>query len=144
MGVGTKKYLDLMREVEEVRKTVRQRSAWRIDGTLREFPKFPPVNLWFDYPVHHVDTVGSLMDVEAEGEAPPWKRALEARKPKEAKATERRRAVDVAYEACGIDGEVTLKSISEYMDVTQKTGRNRIEEHGSFEIKAGVVKRKIT
>ena len=26
-------------------------TAWRIEGTLREFARFDPVNLWFDYPV---------------------------------------------------------------------------------------------
>ena len=25
-------------------------TAWRIEGTLREFARFDPVNLWFDYP----------------------------------------------------------------------------------------------
>ncbi|MBQ9000511.1 MAG: hypothetical protein IJ087_01505, partial [Eggerthellaceae bacterium] len=29
--------------------------AWRIEGTLREFPKFAPVNAWFDWPLHVVD-----------------------------------------------------------------------------------------
>jgi len=50
---------------------VQIRSAWRVEGTLREYPKFEPVNMWFDYPVHSVDTVGSLKDIEPEGEAPP-------------------------------------------------------------------------
>lgn len=30
-------------------------TAWRIEGTLREFPKFAPVNAWFDWPLHVVD-----------------------------------------------------------------------------------------
>jgi len=142
--VGTKLYRDLQVEISAARTAIQQRSAWRIDGTLREFPKFPPVNLWFDYPIHHVDGVGNLKDVEAEGEAPPWKKAMESRKPKEAKANDRKRAVEVAFEACGIEGGVTLQAMAEYMDVTSKTTRNRIEEHGSFEINSGKVKRKKT
>jgi RecA-family ATPase len=63
-------------------KQVEQRTAWRIDGTLREFPKFPPVNLWFNYPIHLIDDINSLKDVDAEGEAPPWKRATSTRKEK--------------------------------------------------------------
>lgn len=30
-------------------------TAWRIEGTLREFPRFAPVNAWFDWPLHVVD-----------------------------------------------------------------------------------------
>lgn len=37
-------------------------TAWRIEGTLREFARFDPVNLWFDYPVHKPDT-GLLEDL---------------------------------------------------------------------------------
>lgn len=27
-------------------------TAWRIEGTLREFPSFEPVDVWFNYPIH--------------------------------------------------------------------------------------------
>ncbi|MDO4318299.1 MAG: AAA family ATPase [Lachnospiraceae bacterium] len=56
------------------------RTAWRIEGTLREFPKFPPVNLWFDYPVHRADAIGALADVQPEEEKPMWQKGKEARK----------------------------------------------------------------
>ena len=45
-------YECVIEDVGKVRKEVESRSAWRIEGTLREFPKFAPVNLWFKYPVH--------------------------------------------------------------------------------------------
>ncbi len=35
--------------LDAVKAEVRQRTAWRLDGTLREFPKFEPKNLWFRY-----------------------------------------------------------------------------------------------
>lgn len=38
-------YEEIIKEVAEVRKQVQWRTAWRIEGTLREFPKFEPVNL---------------------------------------------------------------------------------------------------
>ncbi|MDT2237522.1 hypothetical protein P7H19_16280 [Paenibacillus larvae] len=31
--------------------------------------------MWFQYPIHKVDDVGSLKDIEPEGEAPAWKKA---------------------------------------------------------------------
>lgn len=127
---------------ENAGKAENSRTAWRIEGTLREFPKFPPVNVWFDYPVHQIDRVGVLRDVEAESEQPPWKKAMSKRKPKEVKEKERKESVDTAYEACSIDGEVTLSSLAEYMGVTQKTVRNRLKEHGGFWIDEGNVGRK--
>lgn len=45
-------YNHLLDRIADTRKEVQARTAWRIEGTLREFPKFPPVNLWFEFPVH--------------------------------------------------------------------------------------------
>lgn len=67
-------------EIENTCKMVRLRTAWRIEGTLREFPKFTPVNLWFDYPVHRMDDVGVLKDIQPEDEKAPWQKGKEARK----------------------------------------------------------------
>ena len=39
-------------------------TAWRLEGTLREFPAFDPVNLFFDYPVHSNDEYGLLDNAE--------------------------------------------------------------------------------
>ena len=35
--------------VEQAKTKARLTSAWRIEGTLREYPKFAPINVWFDY-----------------------------------------------------------------------------------------------
>lgn len=144
LGVGTKPYRELQTEIDTARKTVQSRTAWRIDGTLREFPKFPPVNLWFDYPVHHIDAIGSLKDVDAEGETPPWQKAMKGRKAPSDKYKERKEAVSSAYEACGINGQVTVESMAEYMGVTEKTVRNRIKEHGGYRVTDNLIERKIT
>ncbi len=77
-------------------------------------------------------------------EGPSWKRAIKKRKPKESKALERKQAVEVAFEACSIDGPVTIESMAEYMGVTEKTVRNRIKEHGDYIIEENAVWKKIT
>ena len=33
--------------------------------SLREFPNFKPVNIWFNYPVHMVDATGVLQSIYA-------------------------------------------------------------------------------
>ncbi|MGI6751103.1 MAG: AAA family ATPase [Anaerovoracaceae bacterium] len=132
----------LQEAIRAAKKAVQSRTAWRIEGTLREFPKFPPVNLWFDYPVHNMDIIGSLKDIEAEGEAPPWKRNLTKKKSPEEHKKEKENALETAYEACSINEQITIKDIAEYMGVTEKTVRNRIKEHEGFRINNGKVEKK--
>jgi RecA-family ATPase len=120
-------------QVIETESSVKTKTAWRIEGTLREFPKFAPVNLWFDYPIHHVDKAGGLKEIEPEGERPPWQKALEKRKDPAIKAKERRVALENAFEACSGDGEITTDALSEYLGISIRTLWNRIKEHGDFE-----------
>ena len=117
-------------------------TAWRLEGTLREFPKFDPVNVWFDYPIHRLDTTGSLGDLQSDTEKPSWQRAMEKRKSPEAKKKERKKSIETAFEACGINEEVTVEDLAEYMAVTEKTVRNRLKEHGGYVISEGKVRKK--
>ena len=123
-----------------------QRTAWRIEGTLREFPKFPPVNVWFDYPVHLMDDTGALKDISPEGEVnskgSPWKRNFAGRKTAADRKAERRAALDTAFDALNFDGEVDVAEMAEFMGTTAKTVYNRLKEHGGFQYKEGVVTRK--
>jgi RecA-family ATPase len=135
-------YAAMQKDLFAAEKAVDSRTAWRVEGTLREFPKFPPVNLWFDYPVHHVDKVGSLRDVASEGELPPWKRAISKRKPKESKVKDRRVSLETAFEACSFNGEVTVQSLEEYMGLSKNSVKNRVKEHGGFEVNDGIILKK--
>lgn len=54
--------------VVAARRSARAMTAWRVEGTLREFPRFEPVNLLFDYPMHRIDATGALADASPEGE----------------------------------------------------------------------------
>ena len=135
-----REYQRLCDDILAARTAMQGRTAWRIEGTLREFPKFAPVNLWFDYPVHHVDNVGVLADVEPDGEVPAWKKAQEKRKPPGEKKAERKAAIETAYSACTIDGDVTVEALAEYMGTSEKTVRRKLKEHDSFVIENGIVK----
>lgn len=67
-------------EIDEAKKALAARTAWRVAGTLREFPAFPDLNLWFDYPIHKRDTDGVLADIDPDEELPMFMKAREARK----------------------------------------------------------------
>ena len=130
-------------EVAAAQKKADSMNAWRIEGTLREFASFAPVNLWFDYPVHKLDS-GLLEDLQpdsdfrtlgAKGASRRW-----GDKAKQSK--DRKAELDTAFEACMMDGEVTVYSLGEYMDLKPRTVKNRLKEDGRFWIDGEKVGRK--
>ena len=128
-------------KLEEVRNKIQIATAWRVEGTLREFAKFKPVNMWFSYPVHTLDESGVLADIQLEENKPNWKKAKEGRKSKKEKAEERKQKIDTAYSAL-FDGTVpvSLAELQEYLNVSsEKTVRNYLKEHGGFDVKNGIV-----
>lgn len=129
--------------VKEVEMSLVNRSAWRVEGTLREYPKFPPLNLWFEYPIHKVDEVGVLADVDPEGMIRPvWSKNISKKKTPEERKKERQDELESAYFALDTGEEIKIKDIAEYLQVTEKTIRNRIKEHGGFWIEEGIVGKK--
>ena len=121
-----------------------QVTAWRLDGTLREFPKFPPKNLWFRYPVHVPDEIGILKDLQLDADLQPYQRGGkhggEARKKSEkAKNADKRAELMNTFDACNIDGKVTVKDMAEYLGVEEKTIRNRIKRSNDFIIENAVI-----
>ncbi|WP_117161327.1 AAA family ATPase [Paraliobacillus sp. X-1268] len=141
--VLSKEALDKVeKEINQEVKSVRIRSAWRVEGTLREYPKFSPVNMWFQYPVHKVDNAGILKDIQPDSEQPAWKKNFPKKKSSNERKKEQNESLEVAYESCTIEGNVTLESLSEFMGVTPKTVRNRIRNHGGYWVTNGEVGRK--
>ncbi len=120
----------------EARRRAQQRTAWRIEGTLREFAPFPPMNVWFDYPVHRQDGNGSLGDLKTGDEGPAWQQKQKKQSPAQrrtAKQRERREALEKAYEALSMNGEVTMAALIDYTGLTRNTLKNYVDEHPDFE-----------
>ena len=130
-----------LHEIQQVEASIKISTAWRVEGTLREFAKFPPVNMWFSYPVHSVDTTGVLADIQLEDDKPLWQKAKESRKSKEQNLKERNQKLETAYNAL-FDGSapVTVQEIREYLDLkSNKSVENYIKEHNGFDVKKGIV-----
>lgn len=135
----------LQRIVNAAKERVKAMTAWRIEGTLREFPKFPPVNLWFDYPVHRTDESGALGDIQPDAEKPAWQKNFKKKRTPEEAKKDRMSSLEEQYESLksfNEDGKVTVKDLAESMGTTEKTVRNRIKEHGGFWIDEGNVGKK--
>ena len=97
---------EMLAEVVAARARAKARTAWRVEGTLREFPRFDPVDLWFDHPTHRVDESGVLGDIAADGsdQANREKGIEEARRKRRGEQREKVRLMKKAIDACGSDG----------------------------------------
>lgn len=119
-------------------------TAWRIEGTLREFPSFEPVDVWFNYPIHVMERFNPTDNIAPHSQLPSYQRAMNARKPKEQKLKERRHRLEAAIDVLAAQGvEVTTSNVAEYLDVTNKTIRYMVDEHPRFErdTKTGQIRR---
>jgi hypothetical protein len=111
----------MMQDIEKVNRTVAARTAWRIEGTFREFPKLPPLNLWFDYPIHRADEDEVLKDAGYEGAPePPW---VQAQKNRQKQAKEQKiqslSEFDIAFEnAVDENGLAKIDVIAESLGTT--------------------------
>ena len=116
----------LQEQVEAARNRVRNLSAWRIEGTLREFPMVDPVILWFSHPIHKVDEVGSLKDIQPEEEKPAWQRR---QKTPEERKQEKEDNLMEAFEASDLEGNgaVKLSDLVDYMGVTLNTVKKYVD-----------------
>lgn len=115
-------------------------TAWRIEGTLREFEPFKPLDVWFEYPIHHIDDTGQLAALTPRSEKPAYKKGQEA----QTKKREQRLAnLETAYETLMINGKVTLEAVANYFGVGTKTIRDDMKDEKSmFYIKCNTVLKK--
>ena len=132
-----KSFVLMLEEIERIKRTVLNRTAWRIEGTLREFPKFAPLNMWFDYPVHKKDSSGVLKDCEVDGESQNWKKNFSKKRSNQERSQERKESIETAFSGVEENGKCRLSDLAEYLALTEKSVRSRLKEHGGFWIESG-------
>lgn len=121
LGHDYYKELDML--VNEARDKATSITAWRIEGTLREFSKFPPVNLYFEYPVHVVDQDGVLQDIDPDDVKPQWQKAKEKRQEQAEKNKNKKvNQFEIEFSNIEIEGrEVPAEELAEKLNTTPKT-----------------------
>jgi RecA-family ATPase len=125
---------------DDVKNNVRDgmATAWRLESSLREFPNIQPVNFWFEYPIHKVDTNGVLGEMPAQGTP----QAGRLNNPRSKSAEEAAEEFRTAYDALNMNGRVTVQDMMEYMDLTDKTIYARLKKvGGEFVLEKGTIKR---
>ncbi|MDM7547327.1 AAA family ATPase [Lactococcus lactis] len=130
-------------ELEQVQRVVKLMTAWRLEGTLREFPKFEPVNLWFNYPLHYSDDSGVLKDLEPVGSEPAFKRGAKnggkSKNSEEKKAERIKKNADnviTALSSLDMDGKgkVRIGELEGYFDKSRNTIKGWIRDSDLLQI----------
>ncbi|WP_159822204.1 AAA family ATPase [Negativicoccus succinicivorans] len=120
------------------------RTAWRIEGTLREFAPFEPINIWFDYPRHYPDTENVLSDSRVLGAFLNAEQL--SKKGNAAKQEKKQRRMDSLLTAFEIHQDkntqrANVKDVAEYLQVSERTVRNYLKEYsetgGTLQIENG-------
>ena len=126
--------------IDEVQNWVAKRgsSAWRLEGSLREFENFTPVNFWFEYPLHRLDTNEDLKPLPTQGSADAGRLKSKYHKSTEFAEEEFR----TAFQAVNFDGSgSTVTDMAAYMGLAERTIRDRIKKmNGEFILENGMVR----
>ncbi|MBQ7646174.1 MAG: AAA family ATPase, partial [Clostridia bacterium] len=91
-------YSRLISELNNSKDRVRTLSGWQIEATLREFPKISGLGVWFDYPVHRVDTAGILSGNKEKERTP------NLTKKQREDLESRNKETEEAFEQCSVNG----------------------------------------
>ena len=131
--------LDLPKELQEMEGNERL-TAWRMEAVLREFPEIKPINLFFRFPIHELDTEGRLDQAAAAG----GPGANLSKSSKRVSAKNRKQSVEEAFQALNQNGEpVTIKALANKIGVSDRCVRDRLKVmEDTFWVKAGLVGRK--
>lgn len=118
--------------------TAHVRTAWRIEGTLREFAAFEPVNVWFDYPLHVEDTDGTLVDAKPESDVLPYQKGGATTKSKSEKEWEGKiKKLMKAYQKLSVKGPVRPSALAMELGMPDKRTVYNWLEHCPYLTRAG-------
>lgn len=110
-------------------------TPWRVEFVLREFPSPEPINVWFSWPLHKVDTSDDMAALSPQGSANAnlMKSSRRSSSTPDSRAT----TLDTAFAACSIEKPVTLKAMANYIGKAERTVREWIDASEKYERRYG-------
>ena len=135
---------ELNKQIEDEKRKVQQRTAWRLEATLREFRGFDPINVWFDYPIHRMDVSGALGDITLEEDKPRWQKGVEKNKNNVQKRKEdKKAALEEAIENGNFGEHPTLDDVAGYLGKSTRSIRTMVKDHGGYVVKDNKIMKKL-
>ena len=123
---------------EDIRNWVAERgaTAWRMESSLREFENFRPVNFWFEYPIHRLDTE-NLQEMPTQGSP----EAGRLNNPRCKSANEANDEFRNAFKVLSLGRKaIPIEDIAEYLELSTKTIYGRVSRlKQEFKIEKGQV-----
>ena len=105
-------------------------TPWRVEFVLREFASPQPMNVYFDWPLHRIDTSGDLASLPQTGSA-----QANLSKSSKRNGSPEKRAVDLdtAFQLNAYKGRAEIKAIADYYNVGPRTVANWVKEGNKYE-----------
>jgi RecA-family ATPase len=131
----------VLAEIEEKRKlavnAARISSAWRLEGTLREFPRFKTVNAWFRFPIHIMDD--ALQDISLEDDSKDsWKKGT--KKVNDSRSEKTKNELEEAFNILSEDkNSVDAVAVADYLNISRSAVYKRVKKHEKFEVADGLI-----
>ncbi len=124
---------------DDIKNLVAERGAtgWRLECSLREFENFKPIDFWFEYPIHRLDSNLYLNDMPTQGSAEAGRLKNSRAKSPEAAAEEFRNA----FRMNNLEGTgVTVKDMATHLGLAERTIRERVKKlEGEFYLDGGTI-----
>ena len=118
---------------------IRDITAWRMDGVLREFPSFLPKMFWFEHPIHRLDLSGEMATWKAEGEHGQTDAANEARAAQKELSPFEKIEQAISYLMTWNDkASIPIKDMAGFMGVKveslKRYLRDYLKEHSEYDL----------
>lgn len=106
-------------------------TPWRVEFVLREFASPQPMDVYFEWPLHHVDESGNLASLPQTGSA-----QANLSKSSKRNGSPEKRAVnlDTAFQLNAYKGRAEVQAIADYFSVGTRTVANWVKEGNKYEI----------
>lgn len=127
------------RTIDEAEAAVDGMVAIRAEATLREFPRFKPVNIWFKYPLHYMDEIGTLGDLQPPEDRPPRKNVIRRNGGSESSRdnsyVEKLQRLENTFNALEKgSGSARVKEIAARMGCSDKSVKNYVNMSDAFSL----------
>lgn len=114
-------------------------TAWRVEGSLREFSNFRPFSCWFSFPVHRIDQEGVLNEYSSKGSVT----ANFSKRSNYSTKSSRLADLDVAFGFLACNGQVPIDEMAGYLDKSERTIRRYLEEFSEqYFIEKNIIKKR--